>query len=111
MRLSTLGMLVLAMCTVIVGSSHAGPIYNVDRSIGVGSVTGTLETDGTLGVFALSNVIDWNLTVSDGVTAVDLFGPLSGANSVSGSVGGVALATPTDIFFDFEPQKKLVYFF
>ncbi len=39
-------------------------IYEVNRTIGSGSVIGTIETDGTIGPIDPFNFIDWSLTLS-----------------------------------------------
>jgi len=47
------------------GLAHAGPIvYNVNQSIGTGSVTGTLTTDGTIGTLSGANFTAWSLLLS-----------------------------------------------
>jgi hypothetical protein len=48
--------------------------YEVDRAVDAGSVTGFIETDGTIGVLGTSNVLDWSLLLNDGTTAFDLLG-------------------------------------
>ena len=55
-------------------------IYNVNLTVGAGSVTGDIVTDGTIGDLGLSNIVDWNLLLNDGVTTSGLLGPLSGSN-------------------------------
>ena len=47
----------------------ADQIYNVNQTIGSGSVTGTITTDGNTGVLHASDITDWNL-VLNGVGAV-----------------------------------------
>ena len=46
--------------------------YNVDLTDGAASVTGFIETDGTIGTLAQVNVLDWNLDLDDGSSTWDL---------------------------------------
>lgn len=46
-------------------SASASIIYSVDRTVGSGSVSGTITTDGSLGVLTTESVIDWSLTLTD----------------------------------------------
>ncbi|MCG6858015.1 MAG: VPLPA-CTERM sorting domain-containing protein [Salaquimonas sp.] len=39
-------------------------VYNINRTIGGGTITGFLETDGTLGSIDSSNFIDWSLNLN-----------------------------------------------
>ena len=78
----------------------AGPIFNINRIIGVGSVVGTLETDGTLGTLTSANVIGWDLLIDDG----DGNGPfnlLFPGNSNLLVVGSSFSASATELLFDF----------
>ncbi len=38
--------------------------YHLDRVIGDGTVTGTITTDGTMGVLNAGNILDWSLTLA-----------------------------------------------
>jgi hypothetical protein len=80
----------------------AGPItYSVDRTVGTGTVTGFIETDGTLGVLSAANIVDWNISLVVGADHYDLFGPLSGNNSTAYVQGVDLTANPTQILFNF----------
>lgn len=77
--------------------------YNlVITSVGSGSVSGAITTDGTLGVLAPSNVTDWNITLNPnpGITFT-LRGPLSGNNSGLWIEGTSLFTTSGGLFFDF----------
>ncbi len=83
-------------------SSSATTIYGLNNPIGAGGVTGTIETDGTIGALSAANITDWNLVIDDGSSTFNLLGPLSGNNSqllVSPGVG--FSATATQLLFDF----------
>jgi hypothetical protein len=43
--------------------ANAGLIYDVNLDHGTGSVFGTIETDGTIGDIALSNIVSINLSL------------------------------------------------
>lgn len=80
--------------------AFAGPLFNVNRTIGPGSVTGTIETDGTIGVLAGGNIISWNLIIDDG----DGNGPfnlLNPGNSGLFLSGSLFSATATNLLFNF----------
>jgi len=77
-------------------------VYLVSRTVGDGTVTGFIETDGTLGTLTTANITDWELTL----TSPDLlFGDvptdtISFSDSITTFAGGVITATPTDMLFD-----------
>lgn len=81
----------------------ASPItYLVYQTVGAGSVTGFIETDGTIGVLGNGNILNWNLVLNDGTApAFDLLGPLSASNSVVGIAGADLTATATQLSFNF----------
>jgi parallel beta-helix repeat protein len=88
--------------------------YTVDRSVGTGRVTGTITTNGDLGVLSVEDIVAWNLSIdADGNGSfVQLTGPLSAPPPGPGmppgtpppliSLFGTALtATETGLFWDF----------
>ena len=77
--------------------------HDVTRVVGAGGVTGFIETDGTLGVLATANIIDWSLVLSTGVVpTATLNGPLSGNNSTLSITGAGLETTTTAITFYFD---------
>ena len=79
----------------------ATPIsYNVlDLISGTASMSGTITTDGTLGVLSAANIIAWNLTLFDGSDSSQI---VNGVNSSEVQVHGGALsATLTTLTFNF----------
>jgi hypothetical protein len=81
-------------------TANAGAIqYAVNQTIGSGSVTGTITTDGTIGTLAAADVISWNLLLNDGTkTGVEA----SGANGAFVVVEGSALtATLMTLTYDY----------
>jgi hypothetical protein len=84
----------------IAGASNI--TYTLNRTIGAGSVTGTVTTDGTTGALTDLNFVDWSLVLSTpSQGAFDLFGPLSGNNSVVWSTGSDISATSTQLLFNY----------
>src|SRR3569833_1586542 len=65
MKMNSVAALALLIATAS-SASYAGPILDVNRAIGAGSVSGTIETDGTIGVLSTTRIIDWNLAIDDG---------------------------------------------
>src|SRR4051812_3798064 len=62
----SLAVAAFAAAGVMSGSAvQAAPItYDVNQTIGVGSVIGTLETDGTIGALNAGNFLAWDLTLN-----------------------------------------------
>jgi hypothetical protein len=102
--------------------------YNVDVNLTnkvngetvIGTVIGTITTDGTLGVLNSTDVLNWNLVLNSGVPGQgteELFGPGSGAsaNSVlnlTGSNGSPLDATASLLTLEpgSNPVNELVQF-
>jgi hypothetical protein len=83
-RLHQVPRLIVAMTAmlVIAISGSATPItYQINRVVGAATVTGFIQTDGTIGVLSASNFLDWNLLLQYGTSTFDLTGPSSGGNS------------------------------
>ena len=83
--------------------ANAAIIYNVDRIIDAGTVTGSIETDGALGVLAEANITGWTLTLTapnldGGSPDVIFLGSVLGSHLISGA--GLT-ATTTQLLFDF----------
>ena len=93
---------ILFAMLLMVGVATASPItYSVNRTIGTGSVTGTIQTDGTIGALTAANITDWNLTLNDGISTFILTGPLSGNNSHVFTTGNDVSATASALSFNF----------
>lgn len=94
-------------------STSSATTYGLSNPIGDGGVTGTIETDGTIGTLSAANIADWNLVVDDGLNTFNLLGPLSGDNSqllfsFRTEVG--LSATATELLFDFGANSGGVLF-
>jgi PEP-CTERM motif len=79
--------------------THAAIIYNVNQTIGTGSVVGTVQTSGTIGALAVADFTAWNLELTGGA------GPsftITNLNSSVFIVGGNATATASNILFNYD---------
>ena len=83
--------------------SQAGIIYDVNRVIGAGSVTGTIETDGTIGSILAANILNYSLTM----TAPNIDGGVVNTFSNMQSSGAAFIATAEALLFDFQPSPGL----
>jgi hypothetical protein len=103
----------LAIALGTMSMASAGTVYNVNLSIGAtGNATGTITTDGTTGPLSLSNILDWHLSVSDGIHTTDtLLGPLSGNNSFDSFNKTDQAATATTLTFNFSASDGGYFFF
>jgi len=82
-------------------NTFANTVYSVNRSIGVGGVSGYIETDDTIGALTSDNITDWQLLLDDGLDTFTLLGPNSGANSELAIVGSAFSASATNLLFNF----------
>src|SRR5450755_221698 len=73
-------------------------------------VTGTIQTDGTLGILNTGNITDWNLLLSDGTNTFDLTGSLSGNDSVVLIQGTDTSATATQLLYNFDRSVGFLLF-
>jgi hypothetical protein len=72
--------------------------YNVNQQVGIGSVTGSITTDGNTGILTSSDIVAWNLELDDG--AGNTF-DLTGSNSGEKIFGLDLTATATQLLFDY----------
>jgi hypothetical protein len=92
-------------------ASASPVIYNVDRIVGAGGVTGFIETDGVVGVLTASDFVDWNLLLFDGTSTFALLGPLSGNNSAVFVQGADTEAFGPYLLFNFSGIDNGVFLF
>jgi hypothetical protein len=86
--------------------------YTVDETVGAGNVTGSIITDGTIGVLGTGNIVDWNLTVNDGTNPTfELLGPDSGSNSQDLAAGSDVSANATQLLFNFNVSDGSILLF
>jgi hypothetical protein len=95
------GLFIALLMLGAAGASFADTIYNVNLSFGgTGTATGTITTDGNLGVLSATDTTNWNLTISDGVhPSVNLTS--GSAGSSKGSLGMDLTSTATNLLFSF----------
>jgi len=75
--------------------ANADIIYAVNETVGSGTLTGSITTNGNIGGLGQDDIVAWNLTITSVITS-----NLTDSNSefdVDGALG----ATDTGIFFDF----------
>jgi hypothetical protein len=92
--------------------ASATPItYNVNRTIGAGSVTGFIQTDGMMGVLTAADFVDWDLLLFDGTSTFELQGPLSGNNSMVFVQGADTEAFGNYLLFNFSGIDNGIFLF
>jgi hypothetical protein len=97
-RMATL--LLLAIPSASILTAAANITYYVDLTIGVGSVTGNIVTDGNLGVLGQADIIGWNLAVTSAAGVSFLMSP--GTSQPTTQINGVDLsATASQLVFNF----------
>ena len=101
MRRILLALVALVLTTGPMAAGAASIVYDVNRTIGAGTVTGFVQTDGTFGVLSSGNITDWSLTL----TAPNLFGGspsvISFATGSTTLLDSAASATANQLVFDF----------
>lgn len=94
----------LIACAITANTASASTItYDVNRTIGDGTITGFIETDGTLGTLGIANITDWTFTL----TAPNLLGgspdTIDFSTQIQTYIIGTAFsATSTELLFDFD---------
>ena len=98
LRTRYLPVVLLIACATPLAASHAASVtYKIDRTIGTGSVVGTIETDGTTGVLTAGNITGWALNLVSGADSYLLTKANSGVD-----VSGLDLsATASDLLFNY----------
>ena len=79
-------------------------VYQLDRSIGSGSLTGTIETDGTIGALDPDiNIVSWSFEVDDGSGAhPPIIISSESGGGMTGAGWGYFSATESELLFDFD---------
>lgn len=85
-------------------AAGAAPIrYQVDRTIGMGTVVGSITTDGQIGTLTQSDILSWTFTLTDPNLAGGSPDTISSTNALQSAVGGAdLLASGTQITFNFD---------
>ena len=79
-----------------VGVCRADMTYDVNLAIGGDTVTGTIVTDGTLGVLGSADIVSYALTFAGPEPGTDPNGPMN-----VNVTGNALSATASDLLFDF----------
>lgn len=88
--------------------ANAGIVYELDRDIGIGNVSGTITTDGTIGVLASGNVTDWELALFDGTDTFTLYGTDNVSQNSSLLIQSTGFtATIDSLFYNFDTGLAL----
>ena len=96
--------------TLCAATANASIIYDVDRTIGDGTVTGFIQTDGTLGDLFAGNIENWSLTLTapdpssntGGVISDTISKSTGDSVSIVGPFNTTAVsATATQLLYDF----------
>lgn len=101
---------VIVLLTLASLSVSAAPIdYTVSRTIGAGTVTGSIRTDGAVGTLTAADILSWSLLLNDGVSTFTLSGPLDGNNSEVRLKGLGVSATSSALTFDYGLTGMLLF--
>jgi hypothetical protein len=94
---------VMAFAFALATAARADITYNISRTAGTASINGSIQTDGATGTLAGTDILDWNLVLTNGPAILNLTGPLSGGNSVDldSVLMGDLTASSSDLFFNF----------
>ena len=98
------GLLGVVIVFALANTARADDItYVVNLTVGTGTVTGFIETDGNIGAIVNGDIINWDLTLTDPSSAVTLTGPDSGGNSnlITDVAPAQWYATSTELLWDF----------
>ena len=104
-------MKVAAAALVALGgvTASATPVtYNIDETMGAGSVIGTIETDGKTGVLSTSDILAFTLTLSVGAGKTPLT-IIDGVNSADDVVGNALTATSSALDFNFSGSGAAIF--
>ena len=93
LRLVAVGLLIWSL------GAQAQTVFQVNRTVGSGTITGTIETDGTLGSLSDANIVSWSFEAFDGTDTVSI----SSVNGfLQGRAWGYLSATDAELLFDFD---------
>ena len=93
-----LALLGAAAASLFAAGAAEAATYVANRSVGAGTVNLSITTDDTIGVLTDANIVDYLITLNDGVTTFTLD---FGTNSDFDIFRDAFTATATDLLFDF----------
>jgi hypothetical protein len=97
LRAALLGAALVASAAIAPAASATAITYNVDQTIGLGSVVGTIQTDGAIGTLGASDITAWDLHLN-GVGATF---EITNSNSAVFLRGDDVTASASDLFFNY----------
>ena len=84
-------------------------VYDVNRTIGGGSVLGTITTDGTLGTLSTGNIIGYSLLLNDGTDSFTISTTTGGGVDRRGA--SQLSATSSELLFNFAAAELTEFVF
>ncbi|HXE63460.1 MAG TPA: PEP-CTERM sorting domain-containing protein [Bryobacteraceae bacterium] len=98
----------LLFCAALCSASSI--TYDVDWTVGNGTLTGEITTDGTIGAFNNRlQITGFDLTVNDGVRTDEISSDNGAGAAFFGSAADLT-ATATDLTYDFGPGSDALLF-
>jgi len=89
-----------AALSVLPLCAQAGTVYQVSRSVGAGTITGIIETNGTTGPLSQSDIVSWSFDAFDGEDSVSISSADGGFTQ--GNAWNYLSATASQLIFDFD---------
>lgn len=84
-------MAVATAAALMAASAADATTYLANRAVGDGTLNLSITTDGALGVLADADILDWNITMTEGGDTWTLQG-VGGSNNSGETIGGAALS-------------------
>ena len=107
MRALLTGVIVAATVSVAGTTATAATItYSVNQTIGLGSVVGTIQTNGSFGLLTQADVVGFDLVVSGPGASVEL----TQTDSVVRTMGSNFGASASQLFFDYSGASGYLLF-
>jgi hypothetical protein len=107
LKLAAVGLLIWSL------GAQAGTIYKINRTVGSGTISGTIETNGTIGSLTTSDILSWSFDAYDGTDNISISSASGGF--LQGNAWSYFSATPSRLLFDFhgafaDPAAELISF-
>ena len=81
--------------------------YTVNQTVGIGSMTGTITTNGTIGTLTTADTVSWNITITDGTTTL----LLTPSDSSVFDSGSALSATATALIWNYSIGPGSIEFY
>jgi hypothetical protein len=108
MREKFVGLLAVVFVCVCGLAQSAPIVYTVDIA---DALTGTITTDGTIGVLQASDIVAWDLTLSPTFGSLQFDSSAPGSEVTCGSLSGCAIASPEALEFESGSSLAFSYLF